>query len=558
MEKYVIGLDYGTLSGRAVMVSCKDGRTIASATKMYPHGVLEEELPDGTPIPRNNWALQVPADYLEVLETIVPEVMSASRVKPEDVVGIGLDFTTCTMLPVDKDKKPLCEMEKYRSNPHAYAKLWKHHGAQKQTERINNLLKKRGEIDETRYGGGISLELLLPKILQIADESPEIYIEADQMLEAGDWLIQTLSGQQRRSGDLASYKGLWDASSGYPPKDFLKELNPLLENLAEEKLQGDIVFAGESAGTLRKEWAQKLGLRENIALGPAITDSHAGMPGSGISRMDQMMLVVGTSSVMLAMSDIPYARCGVVCGNRGAIMPDKYVMESGLAAVGDMLGWFVEQAVPQVYHTAAATAPKSIHNYLEEKAALLSPGGNGLVALDWWNGNKTPYVDGCLSGALVGCTLSTRPEEIYRALIEATAFGTREVVEEYREGNPAIQVVVASGGIAEKNALFMQIYADVLNMDIYLSAADQTAALGSAIYAAAAAGKAAGGYESIADAAEKMSHLKEKVYHPIPENVRRFQKLYDIYRELVRMLGPEHSNVMHALSELRFQQDRSE
>lgn len=551
MEKYVIGLDYGTLSGRAVLVSCKDGRTVASAVKDYPHGVMERRLPDGTPVPGNNWALQVPGDYLEVLEEIVPEVMKAAKVSRDDVIGIGLDFTTCTMLPVNEQLQPLCELEQYRNVPHAYAKLWKHHGAQEQTDRINGLLKKRGEINEFRYGGGISLELLLPKILQIADEAPEIYEKADQMLEAGDWVIQTLSGQQRRSGDLASYKGLWSAETGYPAKDFLRELNPLIENLAEEKLKGDIVFAGESAGTLKKEWAEKLGLKEGIALGPAITDSHAGMPGSGISRMDQLMLVVGTSSVMLAMSDVPYARHGVVCGNKGAIMPEKYVLESGLAAVGDMLGWFVNHAVPAEYQEKAKAEGKNIHNYLTEKAALLPPGGNGLVALDWWNGNKTPYVDGRLSGALIGCTLSTRAEEIYRALIEATAFGTREVVEEYRKGNPQIQVVIASGGIAEKNPLFMQIYADVLDMDIYLSAADQTAALGSAIYAAAAAGEAAGGYVSIRAAAEQMSHLKDTVYRPIPENVSRYQELYRVYRELVEVLGPQKNDVMKVLSEIR-------
>ena len=263
------------------------------------------------------------------------------------------------------------------------------------------------------------------------------------------------------------------------------------------------------------------------------------------------MLVVGTSSVMLSPSSKEYFKNGIVSGVKGAIVPGYYVLESGIAAVGDMFGWFVDHMVSEEYAEKAKAEGKNLHVYLTEKASELKPGESGVVALDWWNGNKTPYVDGRLSGVLVGCTLNTKPEEIYRALIEATAFGTRKIVEMYKEANPDIRMIIASGGIAEKNPLFMQIYADVLNCEIRLSATDQTAALGSAIYAAVAAGKANGGYDSVEEAVKNMSYLKEKKYTPIPENVKMYNELFDIYCELIRIFDPNKTSVMSRILHMK-------
>lgn len=550
-KKYVIGLDYGTLSGRAVLVSCEDGKVLTSAVKNYEHAVMDERLPDGTEIPGGDWALQCPQDYLDVLQETVRRVMADGGVSREDVIGIGLDFTSCTMLPVDEHGNPLCEQERFAANPHAYVKLWKHHGAQPQADRISALLEKRGEINNIQYGGKISSELLLPKILQIVEEAPEVYEAADQLLEAGDWLTQKMTGGKMRSADLAGYKAMWTPGTGYPAKDFLKELSPLLENLAEEKLGEDIAMAGEATGRLTDEWAEKLGLPEGIPVAAAIIDSHAGMPGSGVSRPEQMMMVVGTSSVILALSEHGYAKNGVVSGVKDAILPDYFALESGLAAVGDMFGWFVDNAVPVEYARQAAAAGMNLHTYLSAKAEKLQPGESGLVALDWWNGNKTPYVDGRLSGMLAGCTLSTKPEEIYRALIEATAFGTRKILDLFDEAGADIRVIIASGGIAEKNPLLMQIYADVLNREIMVSDTDQTAALGSAVYASVAAGGENGGYDTIAEAVSRMSHLKDFVYRPHAGHVQRYNELYEIYCELVEMFDPGKCGVMTKLHRLR-------
>lgn len=549
-KKYVIGLDYGTLSGRAVVVDCENGEVMASSVKNYEHGVISSVLPKGKKLPAGDWALQVPLDYVEVLETIVPEAVKKSGIDKKNIIGIGLDFTSCTILPVDKNNIPLCELEGFKEEPHAYVKLWKHHGAQAQADRISHLLEKRGEIYNAQYGGKISSELLLPKIMQIVEEAPEVYHAADQILEAGDWLIQCMTGKKMRSADMAGYKAMWNPDKGYLPKDFLYELNPVLENLVEEKLSNKIAMAGESVGKLTKKWADKLGLPAGIPISAALIDSHAGVPGSGVINSEQMMMVLGTSSVMLALSKNEYSGNGIVSGARGAVFPQNYALESGIAAVGDMFGWFVDNMVPQKYIDDAKNSGKNIHTYLSEKAAELTPGESGVIALDWWNGNKTPYVDGRLSGVLVGCTLSTKPEEIYRALIEATAFGTRKILELFTEAQTDIHMVIASGGIAEKNPLMMQIYADILNCEIRLPVSDQTAALGSAICAAVAAGEEEGGYVSVEDAVKKMSHLKECVYYPNPENTERYNQMFDIYCELIKLFDPNNTSIMKELAAL--------
>lgn len=549
-RKYVIGLDYGTLSGRAIIADCKDGTVLASAVKEYDHGVMSEYLPDGTELTGTGWALQNPKNYIDVLKYIIPEAVAQSGVSSKDIIGIGLDFTSCTMLPVDENNVPLCLLVKNVSRPHAWVKLWKHHGAQKQADEINELLKKRGEIDNIQFGGKISSELLLPKILQIVEEDPELYDEAASFLEVGDWLTQILTNGRKRSGNLAGYKAMWTPETGYPSKDFLLQLSPKLENLTEDKLGDDITLAGQPVGYLTKDWAKELGLCAGIPIATAVIDSHAGMPGSGVSKSDQMMMVLGTSSVMLALSENGYSKNGVVSGIKGAILPKQYALESGLAAVGDMLGWFVDNCVSWEYKQMADQQGMDLHSWLTRKAEKLSPGGHGLLALDWWNGNKTPYVDGRLSGVLVGCTLLTKPEEIYRALIESTAFGTKKIMQLFAESGVKIHTIIASGGIAEKNSLLMQIYADVLNCEIHISGTEQTAALGAAIYASVAAGKDLGGYETIQEAVANMSHLKDIVYKPNPPMVEKYVELYQMYCNLVEMFNPQKNTTMITLSQL--------
>lgn len=547
-KKYVIGLDYGTLSGRAVVVEAATGAILSQAVKEYPHAVMDRELPCGVKLDVE-WALEHPQDYLDVLEETIPEALRLAEISPEAVIGLAIDFTASTVLPIDQDGTPLCLLPEFEDRPHAYVKLWKHHAAQPEADDITALLTERGEIGLPRYGGKISSELMLPKALQILREDPEIYERADQILEAGDWLTFLMTGSRRRSISMAGYKGMWMEGEGYPGRDFLKALDPRLETYAQDKLSSDICPMGGRIGELNDAWAKKLGLLPGTAVGASIIDSHVGLPGCGISKPGQMMLILGTSSVQLALSKTPYSGDGVCGAVEGGIMPGYYALESGLAGVGDIFGWFVDNCVPASYKEAARAEGCSIHEYLTRLAGRLAPGESGLLALDWWNGNKTPFVSVDLSGMIVGCTLATRPEEIYRTLIEATGFGTRLIMEAFEQATP-IDEIRACGGIAEKNSMLMQIFADITNREIKVSASDQTAALGAAMYAAVAAGSEKGGYDSIFDAAEAMSRMKEETYKPVPEHVAVYESLYREYCRMKDYFGKENP-VMKNLKGLR-------
>ena len=551
MPEYTLGIDFGTLSGRTVLMNCANGMIVASAAMDYPHGVIDRCLPDGRTLLPDDWALEYPADYLLVLEKTVREVMERSKVSGEDVVGLSLDFTSCTVVAADETKRPLCELEGFESRPHAYAKLWKHHGAQREADLINGLLSEKGMIHEPRFGGAVSPELLLPKILEVAQEDPQIYEKAFVFMEAGDWLTWILTDELKRSGNMAAYKAMWTEEEGYLSRELLEEMHPLFRNLVTEKLKGEICPAGGRIGSLTKEWAARLGLRSGIAVGASIIDSHAGLPGSGVYRPGQMMLVLGTSSVELLLTDHPYAEHGVVGGVRGAIMPGYYALEAGLAAVGDMYGWFVDGYIPLSYQAKAKENGMNLHQYLSSLAKDLYPGASGLLALDWWNGNKSPYVNGSLSGVLVGLTLHTRPEEIYRALIEATAYGTRLIMEEFMKSGAEVDEVIVSGGIAEKNPLVLEIFADVLRRPLKISSSEQTAAFGSAMYAAAAAGSEAGGYASITEASAALAKLKDIQYQPDEERAQIYDQLYAAYCELVKAFDPEKNPVMRILNGLK-------
>lgn len=550
-EKYTIGLDYGTLSGRGVLVRCSDGQVMATAVKEYKHGVMDHFLPDGITELPDAWCLEYPHDYLEVLEEVVPKIVQESGVKKEDIIGLGIDFTSCTVLPVDEHAKPLCEFPEYAANRNAYVKLWKHHGAQKQADRINALLEKLGLDQDPRFGGKVSPELMIPKVLELLEESPEVYHRAAEILEAGDWLTRVLTDSHKRSCSMAGYKAWWNAADGYAGKDFLKQLHPELENFVEEKAPGQVCALGEAIGYLNEKWAQKLGLSAGIAVAPTIIDSHAGVPGSGVSNDHQMMMVVGTSSVVVGLSEKPYSEMGVCGAVKDAIVPGYYALESGLASVGDLFGWFVTHCVPADYIQEAQEKGIDIHTLLCKKAQKLTPGQSGVMALDWWNGNKTPFVDGNLTGVLFGLTLHTRPEEIYRALIEATAFGTKRIVELYEKSGLNIEEIIASGGIAMKNKMLMQIYADVLGKPLKIAASDQAAALGSAVYAALSAGEKAGGYDSYWTAVRRMSRVKEEVYRPNQINMEKYEKLYSLYCKFGGIMGENSRELLWELREMK-------
>ena len=553
MSKYTIGVDYGTLSGRAVLVEVGTGREVASAMLDYPHAVMDTSLPCGKKL-GHDWALQHPQDYVDVLTHTIPEVLRQSGVKPEDVIGIGTDFTACTMLPVKDDGMPLCLLPEFAENPHAYIKLWKHHAAQDKANQLNEIAEARGEKWLQNYGGKISSEWLFPKLWQVLEEAPEVYEAMDHFVEAADWIVWQLTGVQTRNSCCAGYKALYNKRTGYPDKAFFRALDPRLENVIEEKLSCPVTPLGQKAGGLTASMAKKLGLAEGTAVSVGNVDAHVCVPAVGIDAPEQLLAIMGTSTCHILMGteehQVP-GMCGVV---EDGVMPGFAGYEAGQSCVGDHFAWFADNCCPAAYQEAAKTKGISVHQYLTELAAAQKVGEHGLLALDWWNGNRSVLVDVDLTGLLVGMTLQTKPEDIYRALIEATAYGTRMIVENYRENGVAVEAYYASGGISQKNAMLMQIYADVLNIDIKIAGAEQGPALGSAIFAAVAAGSEKGGYDDVFTAARDMGQVKDLVYKPIAENARVYDLLFAEYRTLHDYLGRGANDVMKRLKALKKQQ----
>jgi L-ribulokinase len=550
-KKYTIGVDYGTQSGRALLVEVATGKEVASAVKAYTHGVMDEYLPDGKTKLAHDWALQHPQDYLEVLSETIPAVLKEANVKAEDVIGLGIDFTACTILPTNKEGKPLCFFDEFKGNPHTYVKLWKHHAAQDEANKLNKIGEERGEEFLKRYGGKISSEWLVPKVWQILDEAPEIYKKADRFMEAADWVIMQLTGIEARNSCTAGYKAIWHKQTGYPSKEFFKALDPRLENVVEEKLSTYIYPIGSKAGEITEKAAELTGLKPNTAVAVANVDAHVAVPAVGITDEAKMLMIMGTSTchILLGTEEkmVP-GMCGVV---EDGVIPGYLGYEAGQSCVGDHFEWFVENSVPANYMKEADEKEVSIHTLLTEKASKLKVGESGLVALDWWNGNRSVLVDVDLTGMILGCTLLTKPEEIYRALIEATAYGTRMIVETFRENGVPIRELYAAGGIAEKNKLMMQIYSDVTNMEIRIGGSPQAPALGSAMFGALAAGSEKGGYDSIVEAAKYMSKVKEEYYKPIPENAETYNKLYAEYKTLHDYFGRGGNDVMKRLKKIK-------
>ena len=541
---YAIGYDFGSESGRAVLVDVKDGREVASATHPYKHAVIDRTLPDGTKL-GHDWALQHPLDYIEVLELTTRRVLAESRIDPAEVIGIGTDFTACTMVPALADGTPLNELPEYADRPHAYVKLWKHHAAQPQADRINELARERGESWLPRYGGLISSEWEFAKGLQLLEEDPELYARMDHWVEAADWIVWQLTGNYVRNACTAGYKGIYQDGQ-YPGRDFLSALNPGFAGFAADKVDHVIGQLGASAGTLTAEAAAWTGLPEGIAVAVGNVDAHVTAPAAQAVLPGQMVAIMGTSTCHVMNSDVLRevpGMCGVV---DGGIVSGLYGYEAGQSGVGDIFAWYAKSQVPASYYEAADAAGLSIHEYLTSLAETQPVGGHGLVALDWNGGNRSVLVDAELSGLLVGQTLTTRPEEVYRALFEATAFGTREIVEAFgASGVPVTEFIVAGGLL--RNPFLMQVYSDVLRLPLSIIASEQGPALGSAIHAAVAAGA----YPDVRAAGSAMGKVDRAVYTPDAARADAYDALYAEYVLLHDYFGRGGNDVMHRLKALR-------
>ena len=535
---YTIGLDYGTNSVRSLLVDISNGKELGTSVHEYETGEAGIILDPAD----HNLARQNPADYLKGLEITTKEVIKQAKNKdknfdPARIIGIGVDTTGSTPLPVDKNGTPLGMLDGFKDNPNAHAWLWKDHTGHAEAAEITELAKKEQPEYLAKCGGTYSSEWFFSKILHCLRTDPKVFDAAYTWVEHADWIPAILTGTDnpsklKRCRCAAGHKAMFnDAWGGYPVKDFLTKLDPKLGKL-RDTLSDKTYAVDTKAGDLTKEWAVKLGIPAGIPVAIGAFDAHLGGVGSGIKE-GVLVKIIGTSTCDMAvwptdkkLADIP-GICGIV---DSSILPGFWGLEAGQSAVGDIFNWFVNYIQPGGKSAGS-------HEALTEKAAKLKPGQSGLLALDWNNGNRTILVDQRLTGLLLGQTLHTKPEEIYRALIEATAFGALTIINRFEEYGVKISEVVNCGGIAEKNPLIMQIYVDVIGREMKIARSAQTCALGSAIAAAVVAGKKAGGYDNFADAQAAMCGFKDVTYKPIAENHTVYKKLYALYKQLHDAFG---------------------
>ncbi|HET6562287.1 MAG TPA: ribulokinase [Marmoricola sp.] len=541
-SRYVVGVDFGTLSARAVVVRVEDGAEVGVAGHEYARGVLDTALPGGRALPPS-WALQDPEDYREALRVAVPAAVADAGIDPTDVIGLGTDFTACTVLPCRADGTPLCEVDGLADRPHAWPKLWKHHAAQPRADRITRLAEEHGEPWLGRYGGRVSAESELAKALEVFEEDRELHDRAELIVEAADWIVWQLGGELVRSVSTAGYKGLWQ-NGRYPSPELLEALAPGFGTWAGKVDQPPRPL-GSRAGSLTTRAAAWTGLPEGIAVAVGNIDAHATVPAAGGVAPGRLTLILGTSGCHMlnaeGLREVP-GISGVV---DGGIVAGLWGYEAGQSGVGDVLAWFTRSMVPASYERAAADAGETLHEHLSRLAAAQEVGEHGLVALDWHSGNRSVLADHELSGAIVGLTLATRPEDVYRALVEATAFGTRVIVEALRAGGLPVDDVVVAGGLV-RNAWLLQVYADVLGIPLSVIGTENGAALGAAIHAAVAAGA----HPDVAAAAAAMSPSHRARHLPDPSRTAAYDLLFAEYLALHDHFG-RTTPAMHRLGALR-------
>jgi L-ribulokinase len=554
--KYTIGLDYGTNSVRTLIVNVANGREVASAVWNYEHGT------QGVILSRDpNLARQHPADYLTGAEITVKKALAQAKkvvrgFAPDQIIGIGVDTTGSTPLPVDQKGQPLAFDRRFAKNPAAMAWLWKDHTGVAEAGEITALARKLRPQYLAKCGGTYSSEWFFSKILHCLRTSPEVFDAAYLWVECADWVPAMLTGTEAPDKltigvCAAGHKGMYnDAWGGYPDAEFLAQLDPKLGEL-RSRLRPKAHSIDRAVGGLTPTWAKRTGLPAGLPVAVGAFDAHLGGVGSGIAP-GTLVKIIGTSTCDMMvvplgdkLADIP-GLCGIV---PGSILPGYYGLEAGQSAVGDIFNWFVNYIQPLGNKAGS-------HEALSAAAAKAAPGESGLLALDWNNGNRTVLVDQRLTGLLLGQTLYTTPAEIYRALIEATAFGALTIINRFEEYGVKVEQIVNCGGIAEKNPLVMQIYADVTGRPIKISRSAQTCALGAAIAGAVVAGSAAGGYANYADAQKAMTGLKSRVFQPNPAAHAVYKELYSLYRKLHDAFGTQQAagnlyDVMKQLIEIR-------
>ena len=543
MRRYSIGVDFGSLSGRAVLVDISNGTIIASSVWEYEHGVMEHALPSGKPLPPE-WSLHHPSDYLDVLDHAIPEVLRISGVRAAEVAAVGVDCTASTVLPVKKDGTPLCFLPEFADEPHAYIHLWKHHAAQSQADRMTRKAMERGETWLAAYGEKVSCEGALPKLWQVLEEAPRVYEAAAYWMEATDWLVWQLCGKPMMSSCCAGYKYLYCGS--YPSEEYFSSLDKRLTHVIRDKCSLPIAPIFGKAGTLTEDMSRRLGLSPDTAVAVGMIDAHACVPSAGITGPGEMVMILGTSACLMTCGEAYHSVPGCYAVKDG-ILPGLWGYEGGQNSVGDLFAWMMKNCVPTHVQQAAREQGVSLHDYLSELAGRKRPGESGLLALEWFNGNRSILMDSELTGMILGLTLQTKPEDIYRALAEAAAYGARMIIQSFRAQGVGIEKILVTGGISQKNSMMMQIYADILNMPICVLPSSHGSALGSAIAGAVAAGC----YDTVQEAIKHMAVKTDKTYHPLPENVIIYERMYELYAQLYRLYGQMEHSVMKELLALK-------
>ena len=533
---YAIGIDFGTESARALLVRTEDGAELASAVAPYSHGVIHECLPapDSDVRLPPLWALQHPLDYLETIGCVVLGVLNEARVSGRDVVGLGIDFTSCTALPVDGEGLPLCIQERWRRNPHAWVKLWKHHAAQREADEITRVLAERDPELLSQYGGRVSSEWLFPKLLETARHAPDVFDAAASYVEAADWLVWRLTGELVRSACTCGFKGLW--AGGYPSNSILEAVSSSFRGV-ESKLSEPVLPVGGCAGRLNRTGAELTGLREGTPVAVPVIDAHASVVGSGVAGPGRMVLVMGTSICQMLLSPEKKCVAGIAGVVKDSIVPGLYAYEAGQPSLGDTLAWCVRVMGRSELVDEASFAG------LEYGASLIDGGRSGLLVLDWWNGNRSILDDSELGGVILGLRLDTTSAAIYRAVMEGCAFGSRVIMKALEEAGLDISEVIACGGIAEKSPLLLQIYADVTGRVISTARSSYTSALGAAIYGAVAGGA----FSTVDEAAAAMASGEPLRYEPHRNARRAYEPLYRDYQELYEYFG-RRNDVLKRLS----------
>ncbi|SCS20788.1 ribulokinase [Staphylococcus caeli] len=539
---YSIGIDFGTGSGRVFLVNTENGEIVAQYIKNYTHGTIEGNL-NGRKIPQN-FSLQNANDYMEVIELGVPAILAESQVNVEEVVGMGIDFTSSTVIFVDENMEPMHNKPHFHDNPHAYVKLWKHHGAQEEADALLNTALEEKNRWLGYYGFNVSSEWMIPKIMEVHHKAPEVMAETAYIMEAGDWIVNRLTDKNVRSNCGLGFKAFWEASTGFH-YDLFDKVNSDLSEIVRNKLDAPIVNIGESVGQVSATMAEQLGLSPETQVSPFIIDAHASLLGIGAEKDKEMTMVMGTSTCHLMLNKAQHKVPGISGSVKGAIIPDLYAYEAGQSAVGDLFEYVAKQA-PYDYVQAAESRGISIFDLLNEKAGKLYPGESGLIALDWHNGNRSVLSDSNLKGSLFGMTLQTKHEEIYRAYIEATAFGTKMIMQQYQGWQMDVENVFACGGIPKKNGLLMEIYANVLNKQVTIIDSEYAPAIGAAILGAIC-GKAHPDFNTA------IAAMKEPVLYqvtPDPEQVAIYKKLFSAYKELHDLHGYKKARIMRNVSAL--------